>query len=314
MPTQMATGDPHPSSIWSARLPTGHELGAALRAGGCLSDVAISYADASDSYRTAGSSAMYRVHDLERGGELLQDAGLVLAEAGLLRRTPLLVELLAMPERDAREHLLAYLLDRTAPLWLSGALDADGRASPEYLPDEAARTLVELLGADGQLEAFLEARWGKVDPARDAQTGAYAEEHVVTLCREELAAVGEIELAGQVRRISLVNDRAGYDVTAPRVDRSTRHLEVKGTRSEEPTVIVYLSRNEARRGLTDPDWQLVVCRVRDADDIELLGHCIVKDFVAELPIDQPGRARWASAAVRLLAADLRPGLPAALPT
>lgn len=257
---------------------------------------------------------MYRVHDLERGGQLLQDAGLVLAEAGLLRRTPLLLELLAMPARDAREHLLAYLLDREPPLWLSGALDADGRASPEYLPDEAARTLVELLGADRQLEAFLEARWGKVDPQRDAQTGADAEEHVVTLCREELTAVGEVELAGQVRRISLVNDRAGYDVTAPRVDRSTRHLEVKGTRSEETTVTVYLSRNEARRGLADLDWRLVICRVGGVDGVKLLGHCAVDDFADELPLDQPGRARWASAAVRLPVVDLRPGLPAASPT
>ena len=256
---------------------------------------------------------MFRVTDLERGGQLLRDARLVASCNDLVRRTSLLVELLAMPERDAREHLLAYLLDTAPPLWLSAAVDASGVATPEYLPDDMARTLSEVLGANTGLENFLEARWGKVDPESDAETGAAAEEHVVALCRTELTRLGETELATQVRRVSLVNDRAGYDVTAPRLDRTTRHLEVKGTRSPDSAVTVYVSRNEARRGLADPNWRLLVCRIGDAGQHDLLGHCPVETFARELPVDQPGRARWASAAIRLQAGDLLPGLPTVQP-
>jgi hypothetical protein len=70
------------------------------------------------------------------------------------------------------------------------------------------------------------------------RTGDLAEAHVTKACRAQLSGAGRDDLAALVRRVSLTSDQLGYDVTAPRLDGSTRRLEVKGTRMSGQQLLV----------------------------------------------------------------------------
>jgi hypothetical protein len=107
----------------------------------------------------------------------------------------------------------------------------------------------------------------------------------------------------------LISDQLGYDVIAPRLDGSSRRIEVKATRRLAWRGEVYISRNEFEVGLLDPDWSLVVVEV-DAEDMpSLLGWCPAEALVAKMPADRHHLGRWNS--VRLLQAEgvLSSGLP-----
>lgn len=301
----MAAADRQPL----AASPTHHQITAAVLAARRLSLDGTHIDVARHSYR-AVTGGLYRSHDLIAGEA-------VLLEAGLLLRTD--EDVLVFDERgrdlrgltivDGRELVLASWLETQQPAWLLGAT-SNGDVAWEYVPDEARRTVEQLIGANPQmLDVFIESRAGKVDPERDAETGRLAELAVVDAAKSELLASGLDELADQVRRVSEINDRAGYDVSAPRRDHTTRHLEVKGSRTTSDIVQIHLSRNEARRGIADPGWAIVVCRVAIDDVVEICGWTTAASFAAELPRDQPGRARWGSAIVEIAIGDLKPGLP-----
>jgi hypothetical protein len=142
-----------------------------------------------------------------------------------------------------------------------------------------------------------------------AQTGAIAEHFVVACCQAELRGIGELELAERVRRVSEISDQLGYDVTAPRRDHSTRRIEVKGTRATGTNLVFYLSRNEAERGLADPDWALVGCRITGDDRAQLVGHLYGRQLKAYLPHDSRPGARWQSVRLDVPDTDFTRGLP-----
>ena len=298
-----------PQSPWTGGLPTTFELSAAARVIRLLAPDGTPISTARGSYRRHVSGGLFTTTDLITGERLLTDLGVLVEREGVLYLSEDGITASRLPDADARELLLARLLEDQPPVWFRGAVDLDGAPAMEYVPDAARRTLRELFGTDDLTAAFLTSRVTKVDAARNAETGELAEEHVAAEATAALSAAGQADLAKKVHRVSRYDDSAGYDVTAPRLDQTVRHLEVKGTRATTSLRVV-LSRNEAERGQADPNWALVVCRVAaDGSRVDTVGWCGAQAFEGGLPHDVPGRARWQSAALTLQLDDLEPGLP-----
>jgi hypothetical protein len=129
-------------------------------------------------------------------------------------------------------------------------------------------------------------------------------------CLTELIALGHKGLADDVKWVSRLDDSAGYDISAPYIGGGVRLLEVKSTTSKGDQVIIHLSRNEAERGLTLPDWLLVICRVVSVDDRSgvVLGWSTINDIRSCLPVDSQG-GKWESVAIAMDVRDLVPGVP-----
>jgi hypothetical protein len=78
-----------------------------------------------------------------------------------------------------------------------------------------------------------------------AELGAAGEEWVVGHERQRLTSAGRPDLAAQVRRVSLENVAAGYDVRSFALDGVVTFIEVKTSRSDSPWNFE-LTRNELR--------------------------------------------------------------------
>lgn len=248
--------------------------------------------------------------DLRTAEQALIEIGLVDRDDELLRPVP---ELAACTESetDDFEPLLALILDSEAPLWLRTAAPDGSTFKPELLPVEIQAALAMAFPDPGRREAFLLARAVKVELGERERLGGEGEEAVVRACRVELTEIGRQELAAAVRRVSLISDELGYDVTAPRLDGSVRRLETKATRSQADSCRVFVTRNELATGLADPDWFLVVVRCTAAGEESILGHLGAAALEPFLPVDQSLHGLWQSAALRLSIGDLTPGLPPA---
>jgi hypothetical protein len=101
----------------------------------------------------------------------------------------------------------------------------------------------------------------------------------------------------------------GYDITAPRLDRSPRRIEVKTTRAGGSIAPVIVTRTEATVGTTDAAWMLVVVRLSDDDSADILGWIDGQRIAPLLPIDLHSSARWETANLRLPVAELTVGVP-----
>jgi hypothetical protein len=174
------------------------------------------------------------------------------------------------------------------------------------LPDDTAMPLLAtLLAATADL--------GDADDANAKREilGALGEEAVITWCVEELRALGHHELVPQVRRVSLVSDRFGYDVSAPTLGADARMLEVKtSTGISGNTFRFFLTRNEyevARR--YSRRWALVAC-TSDGETANVLGWCRGSELERYLPDD--GNGRWTEALVNLPRRALLSSVPSAL--
>ena len=123
--------------------------------------------------------------------------------------------------------------------------------------------------------------------------------------------MGRPDLRWQVQRVSLVSDSLGYDVWAPSIGATSRHLEVKtSTRLAFGSFEFYLSRNEFEVGRREAAaWALVACHI-DGERVADVGWCRAAALGAYLPDDQNGY--WTEARVRLPRAVLVDGLPPAL--
>jgi len=147
---------------------------------------------------------------------------------------------------------------------------------------------------------------------RDA-IGAAGEQAVADECAEELSNLGHPDLAKLVRRVSLVDDTAGFDVHAPTIGGDARLLEVKTTVTKPVGHFpFFISRNEydiGRRNATA--WALVACAASaDLTSVEVVGWCRASDLRPYLPEDRSGR--WTEAQVRLPMASLSAGIPPAI--
>ena len=174
--------------------------------------------------------------------------------------------------------------------------------------------------------ALLEA----TDASQRQEIGDAAERHVVQLCVADLQGLGRDDFAEEVVQVSQINDRFGYDVSAPTIDGPARLLEVKGsTRGDRALFTFFLTRNEYSVGRSQPgSWFLVACSVTPTDDqsadqnpetsgaspaltVDLLGYCRAAMLTQFLPDDANGR--WTEAFVSLPRHLLIPGLPTAIP-
>jgi hypothetical protein len=295
------------SSFVSGVLPTGHQLRAALRAGRLIDDRGTRVSDARASYRLVPYGGIYRSEDLAVGEDVLLAAGLLRKRDATLFPQGGLREIAAVSDADGCEALLALLLREHPPLWL-GAATAGGALVDELIPDAADRLLSEMMSSEMR-EALLLRLARRFSEAERLAAGALAEEFVSARCQDELRAAGASDLAAMVRRVSLVTDQLGYDVTAPRLDRSTRRLEVKGARGGASLIVLYLTRNEAKRGLVDRDWSLVACHIAEDDSVELVGHLGGAQLQAYLPEDPGDETRWQSIRLELASSLFTPGLP-----
>jgi hypothetical protein len=277
-------------------LPTPHQLRSALRTGRLIDQSGSNAEDVRSAYRLVPYGGLYRSDDLIVGEAVLIAAGVLSEGDGVLVPLEGLGEIAAASDVDGCEALLVALLERRTPLWL-GAATGGGALEEDLIPDQARATLREAL--DPETREGLLLRLGlSYSEAEQARIGAIAEAFVVTCCRRELRDAGAPGLADAVRRVSEVSDQLGYDITAPRLDRSTRRIEVKGTRSTGRSVF-YLSLN----------WALVVCRVVGEDEVHLVGHLGGGEMRRYLPRDASDEAHWQSVRVEVPEESFLPGLP-----
>lgn len=143
--------------------------------------------------------------------------------------------------------------------------------------------------------------------------GAAGEEAVADACRHELEMLGWPAMAAGVQRVSLLDNRLGYDVSAPCLNAGPRKLEVKtSTGADRGSMRFFLSRNEYEVGRRNPEqWALVACAIGAAgvDSVDIVGWCRAITIQPYLPDDCGGR--WTEALVRLPVSQLRGGVPSA---
>jgi hypothetical protein len=288
-------------------LPTPHELKAALWVARMLPEAGLSHDNARASYALVPSGGLYRTEDLAAAEIRLSRCGLVKRSGDRLSPSRELVELGTLPDPEASELLLVAISERDPPLWLR-SVGEEVELAVEVIPDGDLRTFEAVISDPERREAILLALARKVDPAEVAGRGAEGEAYVAAACRAGLRILGREDLAQAVRRVSILSDQLGYDIVSPTVQGPAWRLEVKTTRATGDFVRVTLSRNEARVGLGDRGWALVVCAQRADDSLELLGWCKAATVAPLLPTDA-ARGRWETARLTLLREELSQGLP-----
>ncbi|MBI4304886.1 MAG: DUF3883 domain-containing protein [Chloroflexi bacterium] len=284
-------------------LPTGvppaHLVRAALRSGGLIDSYGSPVPAARSTYLLYPSDALFPPEDLRLGESLLIDCGLLHLENGSLFPSDDLRGLLALGEADAMSILFerALLVSAASPT----TSDAD------LLPDVGS-VATALIADPDRREAFLIRLAQKHDDSLRIALGLRGEELVVKTATDELGALGRMDLAERVKRVSSISDQLGYDVIAPRIE-GKRRLEVKtSARREEGVVRLFVSRTEIDVGLRDEEWALVACAVDNIDAISLVGWCRARALEAYLPVDGEG-CRWVSAEIAVPATLFVPGLP-----
>jgi hypothetical protein len=282
----------------SRGLPTLHVARAALHVGAIVDRRGSPTIDAEESYWHHATGGIFAPDDLNRGQLLLVDVGLLVERDGTLTPTSQLAELLDGSVGNALAALTQMALELAAPA------SPDAARSP---PD-----LVELVPDAARREELLIGLARRYDETLQRLVGDIGEEIVIDAARSELRAMGRPELAREVRRVSLLSDQLGYDVSAPRVSGRPRLLEVKATTAQlvGPSVNAHLSRNEADTGAALADWALVICAVDDID--RRLGHvvgwCGANALEDLRPLDS-ACGRWDQATFQVPVDRLIPGLP-----
>jgi hypothetical protein len=278
-------------------LPSVHVAHAALHVAAIVDARGSRSVDAEESYWHHATGGAFAPPDLQRGERLLLDAGLLVERDSSLIPTANLEEML----RGSVEDALVILSERALELSWPARHDA---------PDPAV--LDELVSDPARREELLLALGRRFDDARRRVVGDIGEEVVAHAARMELRALDRLELARDVRRVSLLSDQIGYDVSAPRIGGTPRLLEVKATAAGrlKASVLVHLSRNEADVGASFPTWALVVCVVDDVNHRRghVLGWCAAAALDGLLPRDG-SYGRWEQAAVEVPIKSLLPGLP-----
>ncbi len=286
--------------VWARAdgLPSPHVARAALHVAAIVDRRGSATADAQESYWHHATGGTFAPTDLDRGQCLLLDVGLLVEKDGALVPTPELSGLLDGSVHDALAAVGGRALAVTRPAWLDGP--------------GASETLAELVPDAAHREELLIALGRRFDDTHRRLVGEIGEELVVDAARAELRGLGHVELAREVRRVSLLSDQLGYDVSAPRVDGRRRLLEVKSTTRElaGPCVAIHLSRNEADTGRAFADWALVVCAIDDPAERRgrIAGWCTFAALEELLPVDGL-RSTWEQAEVELPLECLLPGLP-----
>jgi hypothetical protein len=297
----------------SATCPTPFELGAAYHVSTVLRATGTNMHVARLSYARISTGGIYRLEHFERAETLLWGCRLIDVVDGVIKPSGELLEIARLPYSEALELLLIATVERQPPVWLYAACEGSELAT-EAIPDLDWSIITGVIENPDRREAFLLALGRKFDAEEAASTGSEGELFVVEQCRQALTALGHPELAQAVRRVSSVSDQLGYDIVTPTIGNDPWRIEVKTTRSRASVVRTSLTRNEARVGIADQRWILLICFQSDAGHHEILGWCRASLFLSVLPKDVSKDAQWLSARVALDRANLNEGLPSLIDT
>ena len=251
----------------------------------------------------------FSVEDLKRAENLLIRVQVVSEYDGALVPAPGLEVFCSMPLDDVAELVLLELIVNEAPLWLRAGMLSDGRFAHEAVPDEALRWIDSLVDDHERRDALLLEAGQKVDDERRSEIGLMGELAVITEIEQQYSRCGRPDLLSSIRHVSQVSDALGYDVACSTLDSTrVRRLEVK-TSTSSVRIRIFLTRNEFDRGLTDPDWRLVICLLDDAG-AGVVGWTRPMTIAPRAPQDSVSvGCRWESASFILDVTELASGLP-----
>jgi hypothetical protein len=159
--------------------------------------------------------------------------------------------------------------------------------------------LVEIAEPNGNLA-------GKYDGDRLAEIGEMGEQAVIEFLHESLP----INQRHRVLQVSQTNDSAGYDIVSPSLRDISKNvlLEVKTTVRPGSNFSFYLSRNEHRVGIQNPNWYLIFVRVLDSVP-KIVGNMNASCFESWLPIERDDRSRWESVKITVVPSELSVDFP-----
>lgn len=286
--------------------PTPHQLRAAQRVGQILSREPVALAQVREAYLRLPSDGVFGLKDYMVGEQLLRLAGIADVVDGRIRIAPTGVPPEVPSGPVPIDLLLSSYLDAVTPPWLGAATYSD-RVWWDRIPAGEVAGLEAAFPDPEERERLLLQLARRFDDKVLKRLGEVGEEAVASEWRARLKANGRADLEKQVVRLSKTSDQLGYDLRAPALDESIRRVEVKITACQEPRVHVFISRNEAKTGICDEAWRLVICR-RAPAGVDILGWLTGKEVRPRLPIDVEN-GRWDSAAVFIHERDIRPGLP-----
>ena len=274
-----------------------------------IGDSGISSDDLESSWGRLPLGGQLDFEELREALDRMSAIKLVANDNGLLRTTLDSTEWLTSEDPEVDALLFQVLLNKEDPIWLRIATGAEDQLAIALVPEDVDRVLGSLgLGPEAR-EAFLLAAGRKFDKDdTSAITGGIGEDFVVDLLRSELSTAGHPDLANQVRRVSLISDELGYDVTAPRLDGSSRRIEVKSSTAVNRHFRFFLTANEWRVGTHDPDWSLVFVAVEEQHPT-LVGWAETKDLAEQMPRNQSALTLWTTTRVVVPLEDVRAGLP-----
>lgn len=281
-------------------LPPAHLIQAALQAASLLDRRGSTIADAHESYWRQATGGTLQPADLMRGQQLLIICSLIEERRGVLHPNPELLELLAGTIEEATAHII-YRFLTSSVITITAPPAVSGPRLNELVPDPARRE---------ELLVLLDKRF---DDSLRREVGAIGEEIVSVAARDELHLLGHSELARQVRRVSLLSDQLGYDVSAPRLNSTSRLLEVKATTTmhSDNEITIYLTRTELEAGLRYANqWALVICHVTSVNNRrgDIIGWCGAAALAEMVPTDKCN-ARWETTSMHIPPELLEPGLP-----
>ena len=265
--------------------------------------------DLRTSFFSVPTGGRFSVNDFLHGLKILHTIGLVENVSGTLNALPALARYCEMPLNGAIEQVVfSYIVDRRA-LWLYAGMLEDGAFASEVVPTDSLQWMDSLLGDRILRDEVLLAAARKVDAERKANIGLLGELAVISEIEASYRDRGRVDLDTSIRHVSMISDELGYDIQCSTVDgNSLRKLEIK-TCSKVGDLRVYLTRNECRRGLADPEWRLVVCTLK-GDEVEVAGWCLIGHLTEALPLDGgKWRGRWETASLVLSTSQIVPGLP-----
>jgi hypothetical protein len=254
------------------------------------------------------TGGVYRHEHFVQAELLLHRCKLLEVEEEVIKPTDELLEICRLPENEAMEVLLLATVERVPPVWIFAACEGT-QLAPEAIPDNDWAVFKSIVQDPARREEFLLSLGRRFDMEEAAAIGSEGEIFVAQRCREELTRLGQPSLADSVRRVSLVSDQLGYDVVAPTVANEPWRIEVKTTRSSATFVRFVITRNEAKVGLSDQRWVLVICVQTERGRHEIAGWCHAESIGDLLPEDKHDRGSWLSARLTLDRSLLHPGLP-----
>lgn len=291
----------------SGMLPGPHLLKSAARVLTIVGLETHSDTDIRASYRSTVSGGLLSSDGLRKAERWLADHGWLTRDGEVLIPSDRCRALPNDEEDVARELVRTTILDVT-PTWL-GVVVARGEVRAELLPEQVAAVLMDTFDAE-ERDAILRAAAAKYDDAALRAIGDAGEEAVVIASQAFLEAEGRPDLAGRVRRVSLISDALGYDVTTPDLAGRECRIEVKCYRGRYPRF--YITRNEFEVGLRLPGWYLVLCRFVPDSAPRIVGWMTLAPLIGKVPVETDGSVTWQLVRVRLRESDLRPGLPMSL--